>query len=291
MPVKQYLEKAKCLVENELARLVPEEGISDINEAVRYSLLAGGKRVRPLLLMAAAEAMGQKGEKFLPVACGLEMIHTYSLVHDDLPAMDDDDYRRGRLTNHKVYGEAKAILAGDALLTKAFAVMLEQQDVDAAILVKTVRDIAVWAGDEGMVGGQVIDLEAETNIISMDMLKQMHMAKTGALFKAAVISGGRLAGADEKQLAAFEAYAENFGLAFQITDDILDVTGDAEQMGKTPGSDERKQKFTYVSAYGLEKAQAMAQGHVDEAIRRISIFGEQAVYLKVLVEMLIARKS
>ena len=292
MQVKDFLDNSRNLIEKKLDEVMPlHTGVSDINDAARYSLLAGGKRVRPLLMIASAQAVGVEGTKFLPVACGLEMIHTYSLVHDDLPAMDDDDYRRGRLTNHKVYGEAKAILAGDALLTKAFEVMLGQEEVAAQVLIEVVKDIAVYAGDTGMIGGQTIDLEAEKNIISMDTLKKMHMAKTGALFKAAVVSGGKLAGADNTQLQALEVYAENYGLAFQITDDILDVTGDAEQMGKTPGSDERKQKYTYVSAYGLEKAQQMAQQHVNEAVSQISIFGENSVYLKNLVQMLIARKT
>ena len=291
MQTRDFLFDLRKLVDEELDRLITlETGVSDINEAVRYSLLAGGKRIRPLLLMAAAQAVGVCGAKFLPVACGLEMIHTYSLVHDDLPAMDDDDYRRGRLTNHKVYGEAKAILAGDALLTKAFEVMLSQDNVDSKVLVEIVRNIAIYAGDRGMVGGQTIDLEAEKNIISMDVLKKMHMAKTGALFKAAVISGGKLARADEKQLEALTLYAENYGLAFQITDDILDITGDAGEMGKNPGSDERKQKYTYISAYGLAQAQKMAEQHVAEAVEQISIFGEQAACLQYLVEMLIDRK-
>lgn len=292
MTNKEFFETKRALIEEALDKAVPAQtGLSDINEVVRYSLLAGGKRLRPMLLLAAAEAVGVKGDKFLPVACGLEMIHTYSLIHDDLPAMDDDDYRRGRLTNHKVYGEAKAILAGDALLTRAFEIMLEQEGVDAAVLVKTIRDMAFYAGDRGMVGGQTIDLEAEKNIVSIDVLKKMHAAKTGALFKAAVVSGGRLAGADEMQLKALEDYAENFGLAFQITDDILDVVGDSTEMGKSAGSDEKKQKCTYVSVYGLEGAQCLASEHVEKALDAIKIFGNKAGYLEFLVNQLVDRKS
>ena len=292
MASKEFFESKRLLIEEALDKAVPEDtGMSDINIAVRYSLLAGGKRIRPLLLMAASEAVGVSGDKFLPVACGIEMIHTYSLIHDDLPAMDDDDYRRGRLTNHKVYGEAKAILAGDALLTRAFEIMLEQEGVDAGILVKTVRDMAFYAGDRGMVGGQTIDLESENNIVSIDILKKMHAGKTGALFKAAVISGGRLAGADDRALKALNDYAENFGMAFQITDDILDVVGDAAEMGKSAGSDEKKQKCTYVSTYGLDGAQKLAQEHVDKALAAIQIFGEKSAHLEFLVTRLLGRKS
>ena len=244
---QDFFQTRRQLVDEYLDKISGGESLSDINVAARYSLLSGGKRLRPLLLLAAAEAVGADSSSFLPVACGLEMIHAYSLIHDDLPAMDDDDYRRGRLTCHKVFGEAKAILAGDALLTWSFEVMLRQVGVPYDILVKTVRQIAFYAGVNGMVGGQTLDVEAEQtagNFFSLEDLKKMHTAKTGALFKAAVLSGGLLANASDRQLAALEDYAGNFGLAFQITDDILDVTGDLALMGKSAGSDARKDKIT-----------------------------------------------
>ncbi len=292
MQSKVFFEKCFDLVENYLDKLVVADGqISDINEAVRYSLLSGGKRVRPMMFMATIHALGKNESQFLPVAAGLEMIHTYSLVHDDLPAMDDDDYRRGRLTNHKVYGEAKAILAGDALLTKAFEVMLSQEGVCNKALVKAVKDIAFYAGDCGMIGGQTIDLEAQKNIISIDALQTMHTAKTGALFKAAILSAARLADASDEQFEALEEYAQNFGLTFQITDDILDVTGNLEQMGKSAGSDEKKGKCTYVSTYGLDKAQELAKMHVQNGIACLQMFGDKSVHLQYLIKKLINRNN
>ncbi len=287
----KYFEQARLLIEEHLDRLLPDKTISDIEDAMRYSLMSGGKRLRPLLVLAAADAVNGSGAKYLDVACGLEMIHTYSLIHDDLPAMDDDDYRRGRPTNHTVFGEAKAILAGDGLLTKAFEVMLSQKDVDMGALVETVREIAVCAGAEGMVGGQVIDMHAENNVINIERLKEMHMAKTGALFKAALRAGGRLAGADAKELQALTDYAENFGLAFQITDDILDVVGDSSEMGKSAGSDERRGKCTYVSIYSLDGARALAQQHVEEAVESLSFLGNKAKRLIYLAEKLISRNN
>ena len=292
MNAETYFAENQKLVEKYLEEIMPaDKGISDIDEAMRYSLLAGGKRLRPMLVMAAAEAVGVAGKNFLPVACGLEMIHTYSLVHDDLPAMDDDDYRRGRLTNHKVFGEGKAILAGDGLLTKAFEVMLSQQGVEASILVEVVKEIAVCAGSNGMIGGQVIDLAAENSEISFERLQTMHMAKTGALFKAALFAGARLAGGTDKEVAALADYAKHFGLAFQITDDILDVEGDATEMGKAAGSDVKKEKSTYVSVHTLDGAKKLAQEHVEKAILALEPFGAKADSLKWLVEQLVQRKK
>ena len=221
---KKRQELVECALKDELAQTPVLDPI--LRESMEYSLMAGGKRLRPVLLMAAADAVGADGTKFLPVACALEMIHTYSLIHDDLPAMDDDDYRRGKLTNHMVYGDAVAILAGDALLTLAFTVILRQRDVSAETLLRVVDEISRAAGAEGMVGGQVLDLRAEGVRISMEELRRVHMGKTGALFHAALRSGAILAGATEKQLAALTSYADHFGLAFQITDDILDVVAD-----------------------------------------------------------------
>ena len=256
-----------------------------------YSLMAGGKRLRPILLMAAADAVGVDGTRFLPVACALEMIHTYSLIHDDLPAMDNDELRRGKPTNHVVYGEGTAILAGDALLTLAFTVILRQKDVSAEALLRVVDEISRAAGAEGMVGGQMLDLEAENRQISIDELRRVHMGKTGALFRAALRSGAILAGAAEDQLEALTAYANHFGLAFQITDDILDVIGTAEEIGKPVGSDEKNHKSTYVSLTSLEDAQDLAHRTVQEAESDLYIFGERAAFLRELVGYLVNRKQ
>ncbi|MBP2640858.1 MAG: Polyprenyl synthetase [Firmicutes bacterium] len=289
--LKGYLKTRAALVEEMMDSLVPAQGVQPpiIFEAMRYSLFAGGKRLRPILLMASAEAVGADGKQFLHVASGLEMVHTYSLIHDDLPAMDDDDYRRGKLTNHKVYGEGIAILAGDGLLTAAFQAILEQPGIDAGVLLAVAQEVATASGAYGMVGGQALDLISEGKMINSDTLCFMHRAKTGALFRGAVRSGAILAKADPEQLAALTRYSEQFGLAFQITDDILDVVGTQESIGKPVGSDEKNQKATYVSLYSLEQARMMAQTAVDEALAALSVFGPTANVLRELVKQLIAR--
>lgn len=262
-----------------------------IMQAMEYSLMAGGKRLRPILLMAAADASGGNGEKYLQVASALEMIHTYSLIHDDLPAMDNDDYRRGKLTNHKVFGEAMAILAGDGLLTLAFEVALRQKDVPQEILFAVLEEISKASGVAGMVGGQVIDLRSEGVQIDLATLKLMHTGKTGALFKAAIRCGALLAQAPADKLDALTRYAENFGLAFQITDDILDVEGDAKILGKATGSDAKKNKSTYVSLTSLDAAKKLAKTTVDDATDALKIFGSEADFLRELVQYLIGRKK
>lgn len=288
----QWNERIK-LVE---AALLKELGLEtalvpELADAMRYSLMAGGKRLRPIMLMAAADAVGARGTDFLQAACGMEMIHTYSLIHDDLPAMDNDDYRRGKLTNHKVYGEAMAILAGDALLTQAFEVILRQQGVSAGVLVQVAREISIAAGANGMVGGQVIDMLSEGKKISMAELRKMHMGKTGALFRAAIRSGAVLGGASPEQLKALTDYADCFGLAFQITDDILDVVGDEAVIGKPVGSDERNEKSTYVTLTSLEEAKALAADTVAQAMRALENFGGEADFLRELVQMLVKRNK
>lgn len=283
----------QALVEHALEEeLDRTEILSDqLRASMAYSLMAGGKRLRPILLMAAADAVGVDGTKFRTAACALELIHTYSLIHDDLPAMDNDDYRRGKLTNHKVYGDGIAILAGDALLTLAFTVIFRQQDVPAEALLRVADEISQAAGTAGMVGGQVLDLEAENRRISMDELRRVHMGKTGALFRAALRSGAILAGASKDQLAALTAYADHFGLAFQITDDILDVVGTAEDIGKPVGSDEKNHKSTYVTLTSLAEAQKLAQRTVDEAVAALRTFGGEAAFLRELVTYLVHRKQ
>ncbi|MBR6268747.1 MAG: polyprenyl synthetase family protein [Selenomonadaceae bacterium] len=289
--LKVEWERRRKIVEEALGRELREEEalFPNLADAMKYSLMAGGKRLRPILLMAAADAVGGKGDLYVTAGCGLEMIHTYSLIHDDLPAMDNDDYRRGKLTNHKVYGEGNAILAGDALLTLAFEVILRQREATAETLVKVVREISIAAGANGMVGGQYIDLDSEGKQISMETLKKMHMAKTGALFRAALRSGAILAGASDEQLSALTRYADCFGLAFQITDDILDVVGDEAAIGKPVGSDEKKLKSTYVTMSSLEDAKEMAENAIKEARSALDIFGSEADFLRELASYLLNR--
>lgn len=291
MDFTTYYNNQRKLIDSFLENRLSKKGISKVDDAMAYSLLAGGKRIRPVLLMATAEALGVKGYNYLPVACGLEMIHTYSLIHDDLPCMDDDDYRRGRLTNHKVFGEAMAVLAGDGLLTLAFEVMLEQKNVDPRVLIETVREMAMCAGNFGMVGGQGLDLENEGKSISAEELRKMHAGKTGALFIAAVRGGAHLAGANEQELLALTKFADLLGLAFQITDDILDVEGTTEDLGKPAGSDEKNHKSTYVSLYGLEAAKALAEKTVAEALECLEMFGENAEALREITRLMCSRKN
>ncbi|MBQ6004704.1 MAG: polyprenyl synthetase family protein [Selenomonadaceae bacterium] len=290
---KELWKRRVELIEADLLKELRRTKSLDENlmRAMEYSLMAGGKRLRPILLMAAADSITGNGEKFITVADALEMIHTYSLIHDDLPAMDNDDYRRGKLTNHKVFGEATAILAGDALLTLAFEVALRQEDVPPEILLRVLREISIAAGSAGMVGGQAVDLHSEGVRIDFETLKLMHRGKTGALFKAAIRSGAILAQASEKNLDDLTRYAENFGLAFQITDDILDVTGDEKILGKPIGSDAKNLKSTYVSLTSLEEAKNFAQAAVDEALKSLEDFGSEADFLRELVRYIIARKK
>lgn len=289
---KSWQERAK-LIEQALPLELNIDNAVDktLANSMNYSLMAGGKRLRPILLMAAADAVGADGTKFLKTACAIEMIHTYSLIHDDLPAMDNDDYRRGKLTNHKVYGAGMATLAGDALLTLAFEVMLRQENVNADKKLAVVYEMSSAAGPDGMVGGQAIDMESENKHIDMETLKKMHMGKTGALFRAAIRSGAILAGATNEELAALTAYADNFGLAFQITDDILDVVGDEKIIGKPVGSDEKNHKSTYVTLTSLAEAKELAGDTVAKAVKALEPFGEKAKFLRELVEYLLERNK
>ena len=290
MEEKQFSARVaeyKAMVEGYLSSCLSEAqraSYHKLTEAMQYSLMAGGKRIRPILLMAAAEAVGSKGYNYLPVACGLEMIHTYSLIHDDLPCMDDDDYRRGRLTNHKVFGEAMAVLAGDGLLTLAFEVMLEQKNVDPKVLIETVREMAMCAGNFGMVGGQGLDLEFEGKKITPEELRKLHAGKTGALFIAAIRGGAHLAGANDQQLLALTKFADLLGLAFQITDDIL-------ELGKPVGSDAKNHKSTYVTLYGLQAAHELAEKTVAEALECLEMFGENAEPLREITRLMTDRKK
>lgn len=290
---KAEWKKRADLVEEGLLRELKKVPAYDetLEKAMEYSLMAGGKRLRPVLLMAAADAVGKDGTAFLTMGCAIEMIHTYSLIHDDLPAMDNDDYRRGKPTNHKVFGDGIAVLAGDALLTLAFEVMLRQEGAAPETLVTVVSEMSRAAGPYGMVGGQVLDLEGEGRRLDLAALRKIHMGKTGALFCAAIRSGAILAGAKEEELAALTLYAERFGLAFQITDDILDVTGDEAAIGKPVGSDVRNAKATYVTLTSLEEAKRLAEDAVDEAVAALDIFGERAAFLRDLALFLLGRKK
>ncbi len=287
------VSKRLALIEKTLAELCPSKGaVSEkLNEAMNYSLLAGGKRLRPLAIMASADAVGGEGERYVKLACAIELIHTYSLIHDDLPAMDNDDYRRGRLTNHKVYGEAMAILAGDGLLTKTFELLAAEESVAPKKLLRVIFELSRAAGPEGMVGGQALDLIAEKKRISLSELQKLHGAKTGALFIAAVRIGAILADASEEELSSLTRYAKAFGLAFQITDDILDVTGDDKKIGKPVGSDEKNGKSTYVSLLGLSEARQKAAQAVKEAVEALSPFGEQAAFLRELAQKMLTREK
>ncbi|HHZ17276.1 MAG TPA: polyprenyl synthetase family protein [Clostridia bacterium] len=299
MDLKQYLQEKAALVNQELERLLPSDLYPPvIHEAMRYSIFAGGKRLRPILCLAAAEAVGrgEEGNTLLPVACALEMAHTYSLIHDDLPAMDNDDYRRGKLTNHMVFGEGLAILAGDALLTYAFEVLLRfaRKCPDQTRALQVLEEIAVALGTQGMIGGQVVDLESEgkSGLFNREeLLSYIHTHKTGALFRAAIRAGAILAGANDAEVAALTEYAEQFGLAFQITDDLLDITGDEKCLGKPVGSDVKNQKITYPALYGLEESRSLAKKTIEAAVWALTNLPGQTMPLELLVRSLEKRVS
>ncbi len=298
-------------IDTELQRLVSETGglgrecPTQLREAMSYSLLAGGKRLRPVLVLMACEACGGAIDAALPAACAIEMIHTYSLIHDDLPAMDDDDYRRGRLTNHKVFGEALAILAGDALLTLAFEVIA--RDVrPTSVAAACCADLAFAAGACGMVGGQVADLEAETRstggppvidvaseqhtrAASATELESIHRRKTGRLIRSALTMGGRIAQADVATLGMLDHFGTCIGLAFQITDDVLDVTGSQAKLGKGVNKDADLGKLTYPGLIGLDRSRQMAQEQIDEACRAIAPWGERGQPLEAMARFVLER--
>ncbi|MBI3030899.1 MAG: polyprenyl synthetase family protein [Candidatus Rokubacteria bacterium] len=252
---------------------------------MRYSVFAGGKRLRPILVIAGAEAVGGKMERVLPAACALELIHTYSLIHDDLPAMDDDDYRRGRLTNHKVYGEAIAILAGDALLTLAFGLLAEHASLDV------VREVAAAAGTFGMIGGQVVDIQSEGKSVDAETLEYIHRHKTAALIRASLVSGAMLSAASAPALTAIREAGTHLGLAFQIVDDILDVEGSLEELGKTAGSDRRKKKVTYPEQFGLEASRLKAKSLIEDAKAALQPLGDCAEPIRALADFIFQRRS
>lgn len=293
--LKDYLESRRQRVDAALDRVLPGEDVapSTVHRAMRYSVLAGGKRLRPILVIAGAEAAGGNAEEVMDTACALELIHTYSLIHDDLPAMDDDDYRRGRLTNHKVFGEAIAILAGDALLTLAFKLVADNTALvnDARVLRDVVAELADAAGTCGMVGGQVVDIESEGKAVTTETLEYIHRHKTAALIRASLRVGALLAGGDDKSVKAIGEAGSDLGLAFQIVDDILDVEGNLEELGKTAGSDERKQKATYPALHGLEASRRQAKMLIERVKQRLGVFGARAVPLQALADYVFERKN
>lgn len=294
MDIKAYLESRTARIHQALERLVPpeEEPPHALHKAMRYSLFAGGKRVRPILAIAAAEACGAGTAGLDDAACSLELIHTYSLIHDDLPALDNDDLRRGRPTNHKVFGEAMAILAGDGLLTLAFQVLAQCKQIDAARSVRLIGEVAAAAGTvNGMIGGQVFDIEGEGQPPTTHLLDAIHRAKTGALLCASVRLGAIWAGAGDDKLEALSRFGSHIGLAFQIVDDILDVTQTPEQLGKTPGKDARQKKITFPAVYGVDNSKAMAVRQFNQATAAISDFGIEADPLREIAHMIVHREG
>ncbi len=293
MSLTQELEHKIKLVNTYLKKYMQRAAASPppVCEAMEYSLFAGGKRIRPVLMMSAYELFESDCIPVMPFACALEMIHAYSLIHDDLPAMDNSPLRRGLPTSHMVYGEAMAVLAGDALLNFAFEVCLETAETDASRTLKALACIANASGVHGMIGGQVIDISSEGQKLVYDQLKILHAKKTGALICAAVLSGAILGGADAVQLESLKAFAQNFGLAFQIKDDILDVEGDSATLGKPTGNDAQGLKNTYVSLLGLEKSKYLLSEYTKKAQDNLSMFGEKAKFLLELTQFLAAREK
>ena len=294
--LKEYLADRKAAIDRALAGHLPaeENHPETIFQAVRYSVLAGGKRLRPILCLAAAEAVGGACGPILPVACALELIHTYSLIHDDLPAMDNDDYRRGRPTSHKVFGEDVAILAGDALLTEAFRLMTRRDlmpGMPPERLLTAIGEIAEAAGFFGMVGGQVLDVRSEGETVDKDTLHRIHRMKTGALIRVSLRAGAILSGASDEQIASLSTYGEQIGLAFQIVDDILNVEGDRARLGKETGSDAARGKVTFPALIGVEASRTQVEALIREALSALAFFDERAEPLRRIARYLPERTS
>ena len=291
-----YLETRKALVDQALELYLPAESIEPpvIFRSARYSVFAGGKRLRPILCIAATEAVGGPIDTVMPTACALELIHTYSLIHDDLPAMDNDDYRRGKPTSHKVFGEAVAILAGDALLTDAFRIIAGQtpaENVPARKLLQVIQEVALAAGWFGMVAGQVADIESEGKAPDDKTLHFIHTRKTGALITVSLRAGAILGGANDDELDALTEYGRHVGLAFQIADDILNVEGDAKALGKSTGSDRSRGKLTYPALVGVETSRRVATELVEKAILDLQAMDERSEPLRMIARFIVDRKT
>jgi geranylgeranyl diphosphate synthase type II len=294
MNLDAYLSNHKKRVDKALREYLPPDHTypTIIFQAVRYSLFAGGKRIRPILCMAAAEALGGNPDEVLPVACALEMIHTYSLIHDDLPAMDNDDYRRGILTNHKIFGENIAILAGDALLTEAFRLLSHPEqlkDVDTAKRLDLIHDISEAAGFFGMIGGQVMDVQSEGKEFDMATLHYIHSRKTGAMIVTSLRSGALLAGGNTSEMDALIRYGTQIGLAFQVADDILNVEGEEKRIGKSTGTDKKRGKATFPALVGVEDSRKKGQELLTDALAAIAAFDEKAEPLRLIARHIVER--
>lgn len=285
MDIKQYLAQKKKVIDEILDQFLPRPDVypSAIHQAMRYSVLGSGKRFRPILALTVFEALGGQGEPILPAACALELIHTYSLIHDDLPCMDDDDWRRGKPTLHKAFDEAVAVLAGDALSALAFELLAATGRSDV------IREVARAIGAQGMVGGQVVDIQTEGRPFAAEELEYIHSHKTGALITAASRVGAILAGAGERELVAVTRFGEKVGLAFQIVDDILNLEGEREKMGKRTGTDEAKRKATYPALFGLDRSKRQARRLVEEAKKELDMLGSCAYILKALADFVVQR--
>jgi geranylgeranyl diphosphate synthase type II len=295
MDILPYLKAKKAVIDQVLEQVLPEESALPprLHQAMRYALLAGGKRLRPILALAAAEAVGGDGNALIREACALEFIHTYSLIHDDLPAMDNDAFRRGQPTTHMVFGEAMAILAGDALLTEAFAILSSSTPnrSSAQHIIEVIKLIAEAAGSRGLIGGQVVDLESEEKAIDKNQLDYIHTHKTGCLITASVILGAILAGSTSQQIACLRDYGAAIGLAFQITDDILDITESTQTLGKTAGSDQKKNKATYPALHGLEEARKKQQALYAAALNALQTFDNRGDPLRSIARYIIERNA
>lgn len=294
MNLTEYLAAQQQAIDAELQRLVPAESVAPatIHRAMRYSLMAGGKRIRPVLCIAAARTLSESVEGVEAAACSLEFIHTYSLIHDDLPALDNDDFRRGKPTCHKVFGDAMAILAGDGLLTIAFQILAELPHASADQKIRMISELAKASGTVGgMIGGQVADIEGERQPPNAELLDTIHRAKTGALLRASVRMGAIYAGGSEAEIDKLSEFGEHVGLAFQIVDDILDVEESSEVLGKTAGKDAHQQKITFPAVYGLEKSRAMAKTECGLAHIALESFGERALRLRQIADLIVYRKS
>lgn len=296
MDIKKYLTDRRELVDSFLQSYF-DSGVAHapLSSAMTYSIFAGGKRLRPILALASYEACGGIGEQIVPYAAAIELIHTYSLIHDDLPAMDDDDLRRGKPTNHKVFGEGMAILAGDALLTEAFYLLSQHSSSTfhprRSTVLKLVRDVAMAAGAHGMVGGQAEDILCENRETDSEDLAFIHAHKTGALITASVRMGGILAGTGKKKFHGLTRYGESVGLAFQIIDDILDVSGDSTELGKSTGSDEKKKKLTYPAVYGIETSMKKAEALIRDGIEALEVFPKEADPLRGIARYILKRRN
>jgi len=294
MDIQLYLSESKKLVDQCLERLLPpeDENPPTIHKAMRYSVFAGGKRVRPILVLASGESLNGKREVLLQLGACIEMMHTYSLIHDDLPALDNDDLRRGLPTCHKVFGDAMAILAGDALMTRSYQLLADLPETPDAVRIGIIRELATATGTTGgMIGGQVVDLESEGKPISPGLLEYIHDSKTGALLSACVRCGALAAGAGEREMDALAKFGRKIGRVFQIVDDILDVTSSSKVLGKTAGKDAKVKKATYPALYGIEASRQRAAELVASALMDIRDFGEKADVLRSLAQFIISRTA